>query len=166
MIIKYLGGEKFEIKTGDAKVILSRDGVNIEEFTVNSPGEYERKGISVQGIDPDGGNGIIYLCTVEEMTLLYPALLKEGINEEAAKAIGDVDFLIVPLGEEGTLKIKEAQKFISDIDPRVVIPMLYSDIAEFKSAEGINDGEVDVLKIKKIDLPQEERKFYILKSND
>ena len=163
MIIKYLGDEKFEIKTATVKVNLSRDGIQVEDFKVVSPGEYEHKGVSIQGVDPDEGNGTIYLCTIEDMTLLYPALLKEKISEEAAKEIGDVDILFVPLGEEESLKVKEAQKLISDIDPRVVIPMLYSDISEFKTAEGIADSEIDVLKIKKIDLPQEERKFYILK---
>lgn len=165
MQIKYLGDEKFEIKAATAKVNLSRDGVQIEDFKVSSPGEFEHKGVSVQGIDPDEGNDTIYLCTIEDMTLLYPALLKEKISEEAAKEIGDVDILIVPLGEEDSLKAKEAQKLISEIDPRIVIPMLYSDIHEFKTAEGITDGEIDVLKIKKVDLPQEERKFYILKPN-
>ena len=166
MQIKYLGDEKFEIKTTTAKVNLSRDGIQVEDFKVTSPGEFEHKGVSIQGIDPDEGNDTIYLCTIEEMTLLFPALLEERISEEAAKEIGDVDILFLPLGEEGSLKVKDAQKLISDIDPRVVIPMLYSDINEFKTAEGIADGEVDVLKIKKIDLPQEERKFYILKSNN
>ena len=163
MQIKYLGDEKFEIKTATTKISLNRDGVLVEDFKVKSPGEFEHKGVSVQGIDPDEGNDTIYLCTIEDMTLLYPALLKEKISEEAAKAIGDIDILFLPLGEEDSLKVKEAQKLISDIDPRVVIPMLYSDISEFKTVEGIADGEVDVLKIKKIDLPQEERKFYILK---
>jgi len=166
MQIKYLSKEQFEIKTNETKFILSRDGVDIEGFKISAPGEYERRGISVQGIDLEEGKGTVYLCTVEEMTVLYPALLAENISEEAAKEIEDVDILFVPLGEEGTLKVKEGQKLISDIDPRLVIPMLYADINQFKEAEGITDGEVDVLKIKKINLPQEERKFYILKASN
>ena len=165
MQIKYLGQEKFEIKTNEAKVLLSREGVDIDGFKISGSGEYERKDISVQGINPDEGGGIIYVCIIEEMTILYPALLNQNINQEAAKEIEDVDILFVPLGEENTLKVKDAQKLISDIDPRIIIPMLYSDINEFKSAEGLTDSEIDILKIKKIDLPQEERKFYLLKPN-
>jgi hypothetical protein len=43
--------------------------------------------------------------------------------------------------------------------------MLYSDISEFKKSEGIDDGEMDVYKIKKIDLPEDERLNVILKAN-
>lgn len=165
MIIKYLSQEKFEIKSSEAKLTLSREGIDIEGFKIDSPGEYERRGISVLGINPDGDSSMIYLLTIEEMTVLYPSLLNNDINEVADREIGDVDILFVPLGQENTLKLKDSQKLISDIDPRVVIPMLYDDINEFKTAEGIADSEIDVLKIKKIDLPQEERKFYILKPN-
>lgn len=166
MIIKYMGDEKFEIKTSDAKVSLSQAGVDIEGFIINTPGEYERRGVSVQGIMLDGLDKPIYIIHTEEMSLCYPDGLNHELDEETEKLIGDIDILFVPLGESGSMPLKMAQKFISDIDPRVVIPMLYSDIEQFKSAEGIKDGEIDQLKIKKAELPAEERKFFILKSNN
>lgn len=166
MIIKYNGEEKFEIKTSEAKVSLGQAGIDIEGFVINTPGEYERRGVSVQGITLDGEQKPIYILHAEEMTICYPDGLNRELDEEIVKLIGDIDILFVPLGESGSMPLKLAQKFISDIDPRVVIPMLYSDIEQFKSAEGIADGEVDQLKIKKAELPVEERKFYILKSNN
>jgi len=165
MIIKYQGEEKFEIKTTEAKFTLSQAGIDIEGFIISTPGEYERRGVSVQGITLDGEQKPIYIIHTEEMAFCYPDGLNHELDEEIVKLIGDIDILFVPLGENGSMPLKLAQKLISDIDSRVVIPMLYSDIEQFKSAEGITDGEIDQLKIKKADLPQEERKFYILKPN-
>ena len=60
---------------------------------------------------------------------------------------------------------KKALDLVTKIDPRIVIPMLYSDLSEFMKGEGITDGELDVFKIKKIDLPEEERKVVILNAS-
>lgn len=163
MIIKYNSDEKFEIKTTDAKLNLSADGIDIEGFAIKTPGEFERRSVFVQGIPLGEGQKPIYTINTEEMTLCYPNGLNQDLGEEVIKLIGDVDILFVPLGEKNSLSIKQAQELISDIDPRIVIPMLYTDISQFKLAEGITDGEVDQLKIKKADLPEEERKFFILK---
>lgn len=163
MIIKYQGDEKFEIKTTEARVSLSSAGIDIEGFVIDTPGEYERRGVSVEGITLDGEQKPVYIIHTEEMTLCYPDGLNHELDEEIVKLIGDIDILFVPLGESGSMPLKLSQKLISDIDPRVVIPMLYSDIEQFKSAEGITDGEVDQLKIKKTELPVEERKFFILR---
>jgi len=165
MIIKYQGDEKFEIKTSDAKIILSAEGVDIEDFLIQTPGEFERRSVFVQGIPLGEGQRPVYTINTEEMTLCYTNGLNQDLDEEVIKLIGDIDILFVPLGENNSLSVKQAQKLISDIDPRIVIPMLYANIDEFKSAEGITDGEVDQLKVKKADLPEEERKFYILKPN-
>lgn len=165
MQIKYLGKEQFEIKTIQTKVGLNRGGIEIEGMKIAGPGEYERRGVSVEVVNLKEKEDLVYICHIEDIAICYPGILNQDLNEEVVKEIGDIDILFVPLGEENSLNVKSAQKLIADIDPRVVIPMLYADLEEFKSAEGITDGEVDTLKIKKIDLPQEERKFYILKPN-
>ena len=123
----------------------------------------QRKEIFIRGISLDGDSKAIYVLQAEEMVLCYPGILRNSLSAEVIKAIGDVDILFVPVGEEESLKLDKTQKLISDIDPRVVIPMLYSDIESFKIAEGIKDGEVETLKIKKADLPEGKRKFFILK---
>jgi hypothetical protein len=43
--------------------------------------------------------------------------------------------------------------------------MLYEDLTEFKKSEGTVDSELDVLKIKKSELPEEERQVVILKAS-
>ena len=162
MQIRYQGGDKFEIKLKDLEVILS-DKVSINGFSFPGPGEYEKAGIIMSGID-DGKN-TIYVLSIEEMDICYLSHINHDLSEDEAKQIGNVDILFLPLGEDGSVNTKIATKILSEIDPRVVIPMLYSDLAEFKKSEGITDGELDLLKIRKIDLPEEERRIVILKPN-
>jgi len=159
MQIKYLGGEKFEIRTKEVKISLGYK-ILINDFSLPGPGEYEKNGIFVEGIADNGNN--IYAIKAEEMNLCYLGKISHDLKEEEAKEIGDVDILFVPLGEDGSLPVKKALDVVSKIDPRIVIPMLYSDLSEFKKSEGISDGETDLLKIKKQELPEEERKIVIL----
>lgn len=161
MIIKYLGQEKFEIKTKENRINLGYD-VAINGFLFSGPGEYEKNGIFVEGISDNGNT--IFIIRTEEMKLCYLGKIAHELQEEEAKEIGDVDILFMPLGEDGSVDTKKGSKIISQIDPRVVIPMLYTDLEEFKKNEGISDGETDTLKIKKNELPEDQRRNVILKA--
>lgn len=162
MQIKYKGGNHFEIKSKDLDIVLS-DKVTINNFTFPGPGEYEKGGVILNGIiDQDN---TIYTARVEDMNLCYLGNIKNDLSEEEIKQIGNVDILFLPLGEMDTIDLKIALKLLSKVDPHIVIPMLYSDLTEFKKSEGITDGEVDILKIKKSDLPEEGRQVIILKNN-
>lgn len=160
MQIKYLGNEKFEVKTKDTTINLGYS-VSINDFSLSGPGEYEKSGVFVEGI-VDNGN-TIYVVRAEDMNLCYLGNISHDLRESEAKEIGDVDILFVPLGEDGSFDTKKALALVSKIDPRVVIPMLYSDLADFKKAEGITNGEVETYKIKKSELPEEEREIIILR---
>lgn len=159
MQIKYLGSDKFEIKSKDVEVRLE-DKVTVNGFEFPGPGEYEKSGVILSGID-DGEN-VIYVLSLEEINLCYLGKINHVLSEESAKQIGDVDILFLPLGEKNSADVKTATKIISAVDPKIVIPMLYANLDEFKKTEGMVDGEVDILKIKKADLPQDEREIFIL----
>ncbi|MEI6498395.1 MAG: MBL fold metallo-hydrolase [bacterium] len=161
MQIQYRGSDNFDIKLKDTILKLG-SRVSIDDFVLPGPGEYEKRGISVFAI-PDDQN-IIYTIHAEEMTLCFLGHLSRDLNEEETKQIGNVDILFLPLGAENTIELKKALNILSKIDPRVVIPMLYTDIEEFKKSEGVADGEFDVLKIKKSDLPDEQRALFVLKA--
>ncbi|MFA6963348.1 MAG: MBL fold metallo-hydrolase [Patescibacteria group bacterium] len=162
MQIKYKGDAKFEIKSKDLEVMLDGN-ISINGFKFPGPGEYEKGGVILNGIS-DGSN-TIYTAKIEDMNVCYLGRINHELSEEEAKGIGDTDILFLPLGEDGSANLKIALKILSNIDPRVVIPMLYSDLSEFKKSEGYTDGELDVLKIKKNELPEEERKLVILQAN-
>lgn len=159
MQIKYLGGERFEIKTKEAAISLGHK-VGVNGFEFPGPGEYEKNGVFIEGVADNGST--IYIVRAEDMKLCYLGNLSHDLRDDEIKEIGDVDILFVPLGEDGSLETKKSLALVSKIDPRIVIPMLYSDLSEFKKSEGITDGEIDILKIKRDELPADERKNVIL----
>ena len=161
MQINYLGADKFSIKTKDAKIELE-NSVDIDNFLIEGPGEYERKNVFVEGVGKGEGE-TVFVIRAEDLALCYLGRLKKPLSDEDIKRIGDVDILFVPLGEEETLEVEKANEVINKIDPRVVIPMLYSDLAKFKEVEGVSNGEVESYKVKKSDLPSEERNIVIIK---
>lgn len=162
MQIKYKGGQGFEIKSKEIDLQFS-DKTVINGFTFPGAGEYEKSGVILNGIN-DGDN-TIYVAKIEDMNLCHLGKINHDLSEDEAKQIGDVDILFLPLGQDGSSELKISLKNLSKIDPRVVIPMLYSDLSEFMKSEGITDGEMDVLKIRKAELPEEERKIIILNKN-
>jgi L-ascorbate metabolism protein UlaG (beta-lactamase superfamily) len=162
MQVNYFGGDKFELNAKGAKIILSGNTIDVDQFIIEGPGEYERMGVFIEGISV-AGDEVVYTIRAEEMIVCYLGRLTKKLSDETVKRIGDVDLLFVPLGEEGTISDKDAISVISQIDPQGVVPMLYSDISAFKNAEGIHNGELETLKIKKSDFGEGERNFYILK---
>lgn len=161
MQIKYRGDAKFEVRFGTTLIELDSK-VTIDSFVLPGPGEYERCGVSVSGIAIDDGS--IYTLKVEDMALLYLGKLSRTLTQDEIKEAGGADILFLPLGKEETISTKKALELVAKIDPRVVIPMMYSDLSEFKKSEGISDGELEVLKIKCSDLAEEERRIVILQS--
>lgn len=160
MQIKYKGGEDFEIKSKDT-ILNFGVKVSINDFEFPGAGEYEKGGVILNGISDN--DNTIYVAHLEEMGVCHLGRINHDLSEDEAKSIGDVDILFLPLGTEGSADLKTALKILGKIDPHIVIPMLYTDLAEFMKSEGITDGELDVLKIKKAELPEEERKVVILK---
>jgi|SRR3989338_4977258 len=162
------------------------DHNNIKEvagspFLIQGPGEYERKDIFVQGIpsyhdDKDGkerGRNTIYTIEAEEMNLCHLGDFGEKeLSPEQLEKIGDVDILMVPIGGMFTLDAKGAAKIISQIEPRIVIPMHYSlpklkvkidGLEPFLKEMGQKSAESQPkLLIKKKDLTAEETKVVVL----
>ena len=162
MQIKYAGKDRFEIKSKDVEIILS-DKVTINGFVFPGPGEYEKGGVILNSFhDKDNA---IHSARVEEMNVCHLGHIKHDLSEDEVKQIGDVDILFLPLGQEESADLKTALKILSKIDPRIVIPMLYDDLSDFKKSEGIADGELEVFKIKKSELPEEERQVIILRAS-
>ncbi|KKT28028.1 MAG: Zn-dependent hydrolase [Candidatus Yanofskybacteria bacterium GW2011_GWA1_44_21] len=153
---------------------------NSEAFVIRNPGEYEKSGIQIQGIPSwhDNTNGsergpnTIYVMTAEEITLCHLGDLgQEKLTDQQVEAIGDVDVLMIPVGGNYTIGPKEAVEVISQIGPKIVMPMHYKIpglTVEIDSAEkfvkelGLTPEKLDKLKIQKKTLPAEEMKLIML----
>ena len=148
-----------------------------ETFIINTPGEYEKNGIAVLGIHSyhdktegkERGPNTIYLIKAEDMTVCHLGDLgQEKLDEKQIEEIGDVDILMLPVGGSYTINYKEAVEVISQIEPKIVIPMHYKvkdlniDIEsadKFVKEIGLVPEKVEKFKIAKKNLPAEEVKL-------
>lgn len=156
-------------------------GVFGSPFLIENPGEYERKDIFIQGIpsyhdEKEGkerGKNTIYTIEAEEMRLCHLGDFGEKeLNPEQLETIGDIDILMVPVGGQFTVDAKGAAKVISQIEPRIIIPMHYhlpklkikiDDLDKFLKEMGRKSATPEPkLLIKKKDLLVEETKIVVL----
>jgi L-ascorbate metabolism protein UlaG (beta-lactamase superfamily) len=149
---------------------------------IDSPGEYEIKGIFIQGIPSfhdesqgqERGRTTIYTIETEQMSLCHLGDLgQKELTTNQLERIGDVDILMVPIGGKYTISAKEAIKVMAQIEPKIIIPMHYkipklkiklAGSNDFLKSLGIKSIEsTDKLLIKKGNLSEEEAKIIILK---
>ena len=156
-----------------------------DPFIIDSAGEFEVKKIIIKGIDSyhddkegkERGCNIIYTIEVDDIRICHLGDLGQTalINGQLEK-IGQVDILFIPVGGVFTIDWKSASAIISQIEPRVIIPMHYKipgvkgSLLKLDSADnfckdrGVSSKDaVDRFSVKKKDLPQEESKVVVMK---
>ena len=166
-------------KTAKADIILEthseKNGFDADEqFVVSSCGEYERKGVFIQGIrslqiDKKSRN-IIYVVEAEDVRIAHLGYLGESdLSEEQLKEMGNVDILIVPVDGDKTISYAEASKIVARIEPAIVIPMCYDSkkkekgLAPFLKALGEKDiVPQDKLSIQKKNIADDQEKAQIV----
>ena len=152
------------------------DGVPAESFVISGPGEYERSGVYIEGVQSyhdnnqgqDRGLNTIYLIRMEDMKLCHLGDLgQDKLTDEQVEAIGDIDILFVPVGGKYTIDGEQAVDVIKQIDPKIIIPMHYkvdgltADIdgpQKFLKEIGLKAEEVESYKIVAKNLPVDETK--------
>lgn len=157
--------------------------VNGNPFLISSCGEYEVKDAFVQGFPAfhdnkqgkERGEVIIYKIEIEDIKICHLSDLGQNeLTSEQMEQIGDVDILMVPVGGKYTIDAKDASEIISQIEPRIVVPMHYNLPNAKSKAEldGVDRflkvmGEEGItpekkLKITAKNLPAEETKIVVL----
>lgn len=151
-------------------------------FVIEGPGEYEVKNIFIQGIlsfhDKDQGKekniNTIYTIGSENIKLCYLGSFgQKELTEEQLEKIGEVDILMIPIGGDSTLSAKEAAKIMSQLEPKITIPMHYAipklkvkldSLDEFLKIFGVKSlSPINKFSIKKKDISTEEAKIIVLK---
>lgn len=149
---------------------------------INEPGEYEFGGIYIQAIlayhdakqGKELGETLMFTVRAEDMVVAHLGDLGQlELSEDQLEELNGVDILLVPVGGVYTIDGHQAAKIISQVDPRIVIPMHYNisgkaskikDASIFLAEEGAKGIEPkDELKIEKKNLPVEEREAVVLK---
>ncbi|MBX4200795.1 MBL fold metallo-hydrolase [Candidatus Parcubacteria bacterium] len=145
-----------------------------DPFLIETPGEYEAKGVFVQGItsfhdEKEGkerGQNTIYTIEAEDIRFCHLGDFgQKQLTDEQLEKIGRVDILMIPVGGTYTINGSEAAKVIGQIEPKIVIPMHYGlpklkyeldGVEKFLKAMGKNNVEPqDKLTIKSSGLPKE-----------
>lgn len=154
------------------------DGV----FIINGPGEYETKGVYVEGISTfhdakegkERGLNTMYKILVEDIKLLHMGDFgEEALREETFEAVGDIDILMIPVGGKYTIDGEGAAAIVKQLEPRYVIPMHYKthglkvslDSADiFLKEMGVkNAATQEKFVVKKKDIEGEKTEVVILK---
>ena len=159
-------------------------GVKGSPFVIETPGEFEKNGVFVQGIDSfhddaegkERGRNTIFVIEVEDMRFCHLGDFgQKQLTDEQLDKIGHVDILMIPVGGTYTISASEALKVIGQIEPKIVIPMHYSlpklkvnldGIEVFLKAMGKKEIESqDKLTVKASLLPKEgEMQIVVLQS--
>lgn len=153
MIIRWAGGENFNIKTKNLTCQIGQEK-KLGELEIGGPGEYEVGGVQLEVID-----GIVEIFA-EGITVGH---IKKGklMSDEELEKLNGIDILIIGTGGKDFTETKTAAEVISQIDPSVVIPM-GDNVEEFIREEQVSAAAQDEFKIAKGDLPQDSRRVVVL----
>jgi L-ascorbate metabolism protein UlaG (beta-lactamase superfamily) len=159
----------------DSDILISTSGFVPKEssspFVINGPGEYDVKGVSMQGLS--NKTNTIYIIEAEDIKICHLGVLHSSeLSSDELKEIGDVDILMIPVGDSNALDAKGAIKLMSEIEPKITIPMYYKipglkekldGVDNFLKALGIKSLPTQPkLSIKKKDISSEEAKIVVL----
>ena len=148
-------------------------------FIIDTAGEYETKGVFVEGVESwhdsaDGkerGRNIIYRIEMEDISITHLGDLGHTLDVKQLEKLEGTDILLIPVGGKYTINAAKAVEVISQIEPRIVIPMHYKvpglkididGVDKFIKELGLKPRQEEKLKILKKDLPQEDMELVVL----
>lgn len=151
------------------------NGPETGTFVIDSPGEYEIKGINVLGIADEKNN--LYSIEMDGIKIAHLGFLSKDLDNGKMTLINDPDIVLVPVGNglpaqaDAVLDAEKAMKLVNKIEPSIAIPMLYdikglkikrAPLSVFLKESGTKKSSQPKLTIKKKDLIEEETKIVIL----
>lgn len=100
----------------------------------DKPGEYEVSGVVISGIDSfhdsaegsERGKNTIFHLLFDNLDIVHLGDLGQAkLTEEQVAEIGQTDILLIPVGSVYTIDAKAASEIVSQLEPKIVIPMHY-----------------------------------------
>jgi L-ascorbate metabolism protein UlaG (beta-lactamase superfamily) len=147
-----------------------------EPVVISGPGEYEAKDVFIKGFASKSKYGgkdkinTIYSVTLENINMCFLGALSDiNLSSDVKEALGDVDVLFLPIGGEGVLDAAQAEKLSVEIEPKIIIPMHYSEVGGkdalkkyLKEAGEEKVTPVEKLTLKRKDLEGKEGEVVVL----
>lgn len=161
-------------RTLEAEVLLvshdeedanNQGAVTGNPYLINLPGEFEVRSVFVFGISAPPNN-LIFRIEAEGMRLAHLGALNRELTDEELQKLENIDILMIPVGGGRVLDPKVAAEVISQIEPRVVIPMTHA-VAGAKETLGTIDAfckafgtcrreDMNKYKVTRKDLPEDD----------
>jgi L-ascorbate metabolism protein UlaG (beta-lactamase superfamily) len=148
-------------------------GVKGEPFVIRGPGEFEVRGVFITGVwsyadnesGKERGRNNIFLFHLDDLVVCHLGALGHTLNSHQLEALGDIDVVMVPVGGHTTLTAGKASEVISQLEPKIVIPMHYKvgtaesveldNLDKFMKEMGLKDyTPQDKLQVKSSDLDE------------
>jgi L-ascorbate metabolism protein UlaG (beta-lactamase superfamily) len=105
-----------------------------EPFVISGPGEYEISGVNIVGVssfhdDKEGeerGKNTIYHATIDDVNFVHLGDLgQKTLTDDQVEELSACDVLFIPVGSFYTISAKDAPDIISQLEPKVIIPIHY-----------------------------------------
>ena len=111
---------------GEAEEATGRAGKRL----IRGPGEYEISGVFIHGVrtyrdtekGASRGRNTAYTVSMDNVQVCYLGRIGHTPTSDHASALGDVDVLLVPVGDEG-LDIAAVAETVGVLEPRLIIPV-------------------------------------------
>ncbi len=144
-----------------------------EPKIIDGPGEYEIQGAFITGVATrrDSRKGIpkerntAYLMEIDDLTVCHLGDIGEILTAEQVEELNSADILLIPVGGLNTINAAQAAEVVSQIEPRIVIPMHFKTehttlelepVAKFLAEMGVKDTTPQTkLTVSKGSLPEE-----------
>ncbi|MBI2314571.1 MBL fold metallo-hydrolase [Candidatus Daviesbacteria bacterium] len=155
----------------------------IKPMIFDKPGEYEVAGVVITGINSfhdnsegsQRGKNTIFHLFFDGLDIVHLGDLGQNkLSEEQVAEIGQTDILLIPVGSIYTIDAKAASDIVSQLEPKIIIPMHYKldglkfeldGVESFLKEMGVeNISPQPKLSITKEKLPEEPQVVVLSKS--
>ena len=151
------------------------------EHAFDGPGEYEVNGVFITGVASyhrgapgERERNTAFLYEFNDLSIGHLGDLGETMDRKQIEAFNSPDVLIVPIGGGDILDAAKAVEIITELEPRIVIPMHYAQpglklsldpLEKFLKEMGAEAmAPLPSLKLRKADLAGEETRVILLES--
>lgn len=150
----------------------------------DKPGEYEVSGVVISGINSfhdnsegtERGMNTIFHLLFDNLDIVHLGDLGQSkLTEEQVAQIGQTDILLIPVGSVYTIDSKAASEIVSQLEPKIIIPMHYKIEGLKFELEGVDNflkemGAENVVPLPKLSitkekLPEEPQVILLAKSS-
>jgi L-ascorbate metabolism protein UlaG (beta-lactamase superfamily) len=185
MVLNYFGEGCFRLQSGELSVLVNPTSnrlkadvtlktiVSPEEHPspdeIAFPGEYESKGIEIQGWQLTGESTEKFLKTVfqvtwEEMRFVFLGHLSGPLPNEIIEELGEPDLVFVPTGDDHFIPAPDAAKLMKQLEPKIIVPAYYKNSTDLEKAMGVKAEREEKFVFKKKDIADAKSRLIVLES--